>query len=140
LPSFFRGRIVALEAGGALQLLDHRVQRAGRMVGRAVIQRTDVWLALKPSAHFPHEPRLAYPGLAREQHHLPLAVPGLLPATQQQCDFLLAPDQRCQPARVTGLEAALGHTLARHPPDPEGLSEAFEALGFKVVQLEQGSD
>ena len=43
---------------------------------------------------------LADPGLAREQHHLALAVAGLLPTVEQERDLLLAPDQRQEAGRA----------------------------------------
>jgi hypothetical protein len=85
--------IVPLEAGGALQLLDQRVQRAGLVIWGALVRQLEMACGREPRAQFPHDPRLADPGLAREQDHLAFAVPGLLPPAQQQRDLLLAPDE-----------------------------------------------
>jgi hypothetical protein len=38
------GRLVALQAGGALELLDHRMEGAGRMMRRALVEQADVGL------------------------------------------------------------------------------------------------
>ena len=54
----------------------------------------DMRLSFDALVQLPHEPRLADAGLAREQYHLALAVPRLLPPAQQQCDLLLATDER----------------------------------------------
>ena len=133
-------QIVVLEGGGALQLLDQRVQRAGRVMGRALIEQADVELVLEPYTQFPNEARLADPRLARQQHHLTFAVPGLLPAAQQKSDLLLTADKGCEAHGVPRLEAPLGSGLAGNPPRHEGFGEALEPLWAEVRQLEQTTD
>ena len=76
-----------------------------------------VRLALEPLAEGAGDAGLADPGLAREQHHLALAVAGLLPAVEQERDLLLAPDQRRQAGRAR-LETAADRALAEHAPRP----------------------
>ena len=77
-----------------VQLLDHRVERAVDVIGRALVAERDVRLPAESLAQRPDEPRLADPGLADEQDHLALAGLRLLPALEQQRQLLLAADQR----------------------------------------------
>jgi hypothetical protein len=86
------GRLIALKAGGALQLLDQRMQRTGRVVGRTLVEQTDVGLVGQPRAQLADQTRLANPRLAGHEDDMPFAVFGLLPSPQQQRDLLLAPD------------------------------------------------
>ena len=109
-------------------MLDHRVQRTGLVIRRALVRESEMGLGGDALAQLPHEARLADPGLAREQHHLALAVLRLPPAAQQQRDLLLAPDQRGQARGLARLEAALGTTLTFDLPGAERLGEALEAL------------
>ena len=96
-------------------------------------------LVLEPSAQLAHEARLADAGLAREQHHLPLAVRGLPPAAEQQGNLLLATDQRREARGLARLEAAFRTTFAFDPPGGERLGEAPQALRAEVGQLEQAA-
>ena len=91
-------------------------------------------------AKLAYKPRLADPGLAREQHHLAFAIAHLPPAAQQQRDLLIAADERRQPRGLTCLEAPLGPALAHHPPDRERLGEALEAPAPNVLELKQTAD
>ena len=54
-------------------------------------------VGLDPLAERIQDPRLADPSLARKQHPLAFAVPGLPPSLHEQPDLFLAPDQRRQP-------------------------------------------
>ena len=60
-----RGRVVAADAGRALELLRHRPERAARVVRRALVGERGMRLVGEPLAQRPHEPRLANAGLAR---------------------------------------------------------------------------
>ena len=97
-------------------------------------------LVAEALAQRPEHARLADPGLAREQHHLAVAVLGPGPALEQDAELVLAPDQRREMLAVQRLEAALGATLAFDPPGGERLGEALEALRAEVGQLEQPAD
>ena len=120
------GPIVAAEAGRALQEADHGIERAVGVVRRAVVTERRVGLVREPLAQCAHDPRLADPRLAREQHHLALALLGALPSIRSRADLVLAADQRRELLAVHGLEAALGSTLAEHPPGRNRLGEALE--------------
>jgi hypothetical protein len=134
------GRIARRKAGGALQLRDHGVQRAGRVMRRALVEQAQMRLALEPFTHLAHETRLADARFARQEHHLALAVFDLLPAAQQQRELLRSPDQRCQTGALARLEAPFGSALARDPERRERLREAFEPPGSEIVELEQTAD
>ena len=140
LSSFASGGIVARETRRALQLLDQRMQRAGRVVRRALVEQAYVGLALEPRAHFAHQTRLADPRLARQQDDMPLAVFGLLPPAQQQRDLLVAADQRRQARRLSRLEAPFGATLAFDPPGGKRLGEAFETLRAEILEIEHAAE
>ena len=134
-----RGRIVAAEIGGALELVEHRIERAAGVEGRAEVVQVDARLLLQLLAQALDEARLADPGLARQQHHLALAVLGLAPARQQHTDLVLAPDQGRQPARRGGLEARGAGRLA-HPVHRDRRAHAPDRQRAEVVADEQALD
>src|SRR3954451_722095 len=120
-------------------MLDRRVERGVGIVGRALMPEGDVRLAGEPLAERAGDAGLADPGLAREQHHLALAVAGLLPTVEQECDLLLAPNQRKEAARAR-LEAAADPALAEHAPRPDHLGKALDRLRPEILELEAGAD
>jgi hypothetical protein len=91
----------------------------------ALVAELGVLLARDRVEDGPHQPRLADPGLADQQHRLALAAPRLSPALEHQRQLLVAPDHGRQQPRPPSLEAAIGGALAR---DPECLHRAGEAL------------
>jgi hypothetical protein len=97
-------------------------------------------LALQSSAQLAHEPRFADPGLAGQQHDLPLAVLRLRPAAQEQRNLLLAADQGRQSGGMARLKPALRLALARDPPHGQRFGKTLEALRPEVVELEQAAD
>ena len=84
------------------------------MVRRAEIAQAGVRLGSDVLGKCRREPRLADARLAGDQHHPPFAALRLLPAAQQQLEFLVAPDERRLP-RAQGLEAAYHPALAERP-------------------------
>ena len=78
------------------------------MVGRAVVAERRVRLVAEALAQGPDHARLADPRLAREQHHLAVAVLGPGPALEQHAELVLAPDQRREMLAMQRLEAAFG--------------------------------
>ncbi len=133
------GRVVAGEAGRALQQTDDRIEGAGGVIGRAVVAERRVRLVGELLAQRLDEPRLADPGLAGEQHHLALAVRGAPPAREQQMQLFLATDERDEVSAAQRLEAAFGQACAHDPPGATG-SVAFEMVRAKVGKLEQAAD
>ena len=109
-------------------------------MGRAVVAERGVRLVAEALAQRPDHARLADPGLAREQHHLAVAVLGPGPALEQDAELVLAPDQRREMLAMQRLEAAFGATLALDPPGGERLGEALQPLRAEIGQLEQPAD
>jgi hypothetical protein len=73
------GRITAREGRGALQMLDHRMQRAGLVIRGALVGQPDMRLAGDALAQLTDQTRLADAGLAGKQHHLAFALAHLPP-------------------------------------------------------------
>ena len=107
-------RVVAGEPGGAFELRDEGIERAVLVVRRAEIAQARMRLAFDVLGKRRGQPRLADARLAGDQHHPPFAALRLLPAAQQQLDFLVAPDERRLP-RAQGLEPAYLAALAQAP-------------------------
>jgi hypothetical protein len=107
------------------------------MMGRAVVAERRIGLVAEALAQGPDHARLADPGLAGQQHHLAVAVPGPGPALEQDAELVLATDQRREVLTVQRLEAAFGTTLAFDPPGCERLGEALEPLWAEIGELEQ---
>ena len=79
--------------------------------------------AIEPLVEGARDTGLADPGFAGEQHHLAVALLGLLPALDEKGHLLLAPDQRCRAGRAR-LEAAADSMLALHAPSADRVGEA----------------
>src|SRR6185312_451760 len=134
------GRVVMGELGGALQLLEDRIERAVGMEGRAIVmQLRPVRLGELPR-HGMGEARLADAGLADQKHHLPLTAPRLLPAVEQQRDLDVAADQRAERARAQRLETAVAAALADDAPGRYRHSEALELVAAEAGALEELAD
>ena len=130
----------ALEPRRPLQKVDHRIQRAVGVMRRAVVAERRVRLVAQAPAQGPEQARLADPGLAREQHHLAVAIPGPGPALQQDAELVLAPDQRGEMLAVQRVEPALRAALAFDPESRERRGEALERHRPQIGQLEQAAD
>ena len=132
-----RGGIAAFHPRGPLQLGDHRIERAVEVIGRAVVveHRRSVGPDLLPQRL--DDARLADPRLARQQHHLTVAILGPGPALEQDAELVLTPDQRREMLAVQRFEAALSATLALDPKGSNGLGEALEMLRTEIGKLEQ---
>ena len=103
LSSLHSGGLRAVNAGGAFDLADERIERAVRVLRRAEIARARVRLGRKAFHERSGQPRFADAGLAGEQHHLAFAAPCRGPAPRQQLDLFV----RVRPAPS-------GHPHARH--------------------------
>src|SRR5437016_13111328 len=102
---------------------------------RAEIPQAHIRLASDLLGERGCEPRLADAWLAGDQHDPPLAGLRLLPAAQQQLDFLVTPDERRFP-RAQGLEPANLAAFAQDPPGALRLAEAGKRLRPEVFQIE----
>ena len=91
-------------------------------------------------AQGPQQPRLADPGLAREQHHLTVALARPEPALHQDRELVGAPDQRRDVAAAKRLEAAFGAALPADLEHRDRFGEPLERLGPEVGQREQAAD
>ena len=80
------------------------------------------------------------PGSPESRTTWPSPLLGLLPEAEQELQLPLAADERREPGRAQGLEAALGPPLAEHPPGPHRCGEALEAALAQVGALEQAAD
>ena len=101
----------------------------------------DVRLAAQLLAQRPEQARFADAGLARQQHHLAIAVFGPAPALEQDAELVLASDQRRERPAMQRLEAAFGADPRLRPARRrERLGEALEAYRAEIGQLEQAAD
>ena len=107
------------------------------MLRRAEVAQARVRLAGEALQKRSREPRFADTCLAREEHHLTFAGLCLRPASQQQFEFFLPPDERGQSARVQRLEAAFHRARPQRSPGSHRPSDALEVLCSEVLKLEQ---
>ena len=94
-------------------------------------------LILEPLAERPHKARLADAGLARQQHHLAVALLGPLPALEQKSDLMLAADQRRQARPMQRLEPAFGGAFPDHAPSLHRTGKALQSMQAEVGKIEQ---
>jgi hypothetical protein len=118
-------------ADGPLDLVDEGMQRRIGVMRRTLIAEHGLCARCLPQ--LPYDPALANPRLTAQQDDLALAVARLLPASQEQRDFLVPPDQRSEAGPGPSLEAARGRAHSGHPPDPDRPIEAFQGLPPQVV-------
>ncbi len=130
------GIAVRLEARARFELGDKRMERALRIVRRAEIAQARLPFALKPLQQIFGDARLADAGLAREQHDLALAAPGLIPTAQQPVDLLLPADQRRKGAHAPRLEPADAGYVAAHLPRLDGLRQSSDPDDAERVAVE----
>src|SRR5215468_8715617 len=83
--------------------------------------------------------RRANPGLAGNQHRMPLAVPCSRPAAPQQRDILVAPDERRR-AGTQRLEPAELAVLADDLPSALRLRKTGKGLPPQIAHFEEGTD
>ncbi len=116
-------RIIADKSGGVFELRDKRMERAVLVVRRAEIPQADMRLGSDILGERRRQPRLADARLAGDQHHPSLAALRLLPAADEQLDFLLAPHERRLP-RAQRLEPACLAAFAQDTPGALRLGKA----------------
>jgi hypothetical protein len=122
------------------ELLDGGVERAVPVERRAVVAHARTRLGPQPLPQREHDPRLADPWFAAEQHDLALAAPGEPPAVQKEAQFVVAADQRQRRAGLARREPVVGHPLAPHGEDVHGRLNALEPLRPESLQAEQAAD
>ena len=106
---------------------------------RAEIAQAGVGLGSDVLGKRRSQPRLADAWLAGQQHDPPLAALRLLPAAEQQLDFLVTPDER-RLSRAQCLEAAGRRALTDDPPGVLRLGKAGERLRPEIGEFEQPAD
>src|SRR5262245_9969652 len=95
-----------IETRGPVELCNHRMERALRMVRRAEIAKARMRFAFEPRQQVFREAGLSDPRLAGDQDAPALAEFGLIPPAEQQLDLFLATHQWGQWARAPRLEPA----------------------------------
>src|SRR5206468_12044314 len=79
--------VLALKPRGAFKLLDHWVECAVHVIGRAEIAESSVRLGAQSLMQRGDQTRLADTRLARQSHDLTLSRPTLLPTWTEQFDL-----------------------------------------------------
>src|SRR6516164_11078953 len=109
------------------------------MIGRTEMAQSKMRFLPYVLEKFRRQARLANPGLAANQHRMPLAVPCSRPAPPQQRDLLGAADERHRP-RTQCLEAAQHAALAKDPPSRLRLGKPGKRLRPEIGEIEQPAD
>jgi len=122
------------------ELLDHRVESGIAMIGRALVAQQEMRPGGRRFDQGFGNPRLADPSLTAEQHHLSFADLGLPPALNQQGEFLIAPDDRCDTTCLPRSKSALECALRDHRKCGCGVLGYLEGLSSERTQQEQVAD
>src|SRR5262249_57606442 len=101
------GGVVWLEPRRPLQLDDERAKRAVGVVGRALVTQSRVRLTGDALGESRRKAGFADPRLARDQHNLPIALPGEALPFQQEIELVLAADEIGQTGGADRLKTAL---------------------------------
>src|SRR5438046_2039416 len=109
------------------------------MVRRTKIAQAGMRLASNVFVQRRCQPRFADALLARDPHPPTFAAFCLLPAADEQLDFLITPDKR-RLSRAQGLKAADLATLAQHAPGALSLAKPRKLLRSQILQIEQPAD
>ena len=135
-----RRRVGGVQAGAALQQLDHAVEGGVLVIGRAVIAEAIAGFAAQAFEQRLHQARLAHARLARQQHDLAAPRLRLRPAAADHCQLALAPDEGGERALMQRLEAAPRAALADHVPGRDGGRDALQLVLAEIGALEQRMD
>src|SRR5262249_19717879 len=100
------GRVVRLEPRRPLQLDDERAKRAVGVVGRALVTQSRVRVTGDALGESRRKAGFADPRLARDQHNLPIALPGEALPFQQEIELVLAADEIGQTCLADRLKTA----------------------------------
>src|SRR5262249_60753070 len=119
------------------ELRDDRPKRVVGVVGPALVAQARMRLAGDALGESRRKAGLANPRLTRDQHNLPLALPGNAFAFQQEIDLVLATDEIGQTRRADRLEATLGNRHACDRPSRDRLSNTLDLVPAKVAEAEK---
>ena len=113
------------------------MQRAVGVVGRALITQARVRLAGDVLGESCRKAGFADSRLARDQHDLPLALPGEALAFHQKFDLVVAADEIGQTGGADRLEAALGSRDALDRPCRDRLGNTLDLVSAELTQMKQ---
>ena len=130
---------LATQSCSALELLDHRVERAVHMIGGAEIAQPSMRLGVQSLMERGDQPRLADARFARQQHCLALSCPSLLPALKQKLEFLRPPYKRRRNA-MQRIKAALCIGLASNAPGADRSCETLELPLAEIDHVKQSDN
>ena len=115
------------------------IQRTVGVMRRAEVAQRDVRFGLEPLLKRQRNVRLADTRLSGQHHHAAFALPGVLPAAQQQLDFLVTPEQRRQSGFVLRFKAALHFARPQDLPGRYRFRPAFERDRAEIAVFEMPS-
>ena len=87
-----------------------------------------------------NEARLPNSSFAHDQHHLSLALARLIPAVQEETQFVFATDERCQPVGGCGREPPARSTRPDYAVKSNRMLNSLERLRPLVLNREQSGD
>ena len=131
--------VVRSESEPAVEQIDHRIERAVLVVGRAATLERDVRRVRESLVHCPHEPRFANARLAGDEHELsaPLARPR--EPTEQQTQLRLASDEAGDTRPRVSAGARVG-PLAGDAEDTDRCDDALDRLVAEILEFEEPVD
>src|SRR5690242_21230846 len=113
------------------------MKRAVTVVGRTLVPHARVLLPGDAFGERRRKARLADTRLPRDQHDLPLPLPGEALACQQEIDLVLAADEIGQTSGADCLETALGDRYAFNCPRRDRLGNTLHPMRAEVAQTKQ---
>ena len=135
-----RSRIVMAKPGVSFDVAQHGMERAVRMIGRALQPDFAVRFRRYTREHRFAEARFAEAGLAGQQKELTLARDRQLPAVQQQREFGIAADQGGGCGVASGAETAGIIVDSEHLPRRNGSADPLKRQRFGRFQIEPIGD
>ena len=137
LVQFDLWRVALLEIRRPLQLVEHGMQGAVNVEGRAIVAQHRDLLAPHEIPESLDDARFADTRLAGQQDHLAFAGFGVLPARKQQADLLVASDQRRETPNGGRLEAAGRSGRFANPKDGDRLVDSSDRMRTEFLEHEQ---
>src|SRR5262249_28132760 len=107
------------------------------VIGRALISQPCVRFAGNALAKSRRKSGFADARLTRDEHDLPLALPGETLAFQQEMELVPAADEIGQTCRADRLEAALGSRRPLDHPRRDRLGNSLDLVLAEIAQTEQ---
>src|ERR1700756_6076359 len=98
-----------------------------------------MWLKLEPLLQCGRQSRFANARLSRKQDHATFALRSLVPAAQQQLQFLFAPYQRGKAGLVLRLKPALYRARGEYLPCLDWISQALQRHFAQIVVFEEAA-